>query len=104
MIVGAAYAGPALLLGLPPFLALLSIATFCVGAGVFHGIAMRRSSHATLIGWGLCGLIVMAMAWAAFSFNAGRAVAIFAGLILPVWLAGGLIGMIIGLIRRAARK
>ncbi|MFD0857607.1 hypothetical protein [Roseovarius aquimarinus] len=104
MTGGTAYVGTALLLGLPPVLAFGAIAAFCVGAGVFHGVAMRRSSHAVLIGWGVCGLAIMALAWAAFSIDAGRAAAIFTGLILPIWLAGGLLGLIVGLIRRAARK
>lgn len=92
------------MMGLPPLLTLFVIAAFCVGAGVFYRIAMRRSSAAALIGWGVCGAVVIGLGWAAYTVQAAPAVAIFAGLILPVWLMGGLIGMIIGLVRRAAQR
>jgi hypothetical protein len=90
--------------GLPPLLTLFMIAAFCVGAGVFYRVTLRRSSHTALIGWGLCGAAVMALGWTAYALQAPPRIAIFTGLILPVWLLGALIGMMAGLVRQAARK
>ncbi|MFX0546741.1 hypothetical protein ACEWPL_014450 [Roseovarius sp. S1116L3] len=90
--------------GFPPMLTLLMIAAFCVGAGVFYRVAMQRSRHAALIGWGVCGAVVVALGWAAYALQAGPGTAIFTGLILPVWMMGALVGMIVGLVRRAVQK
>ncbi len=90
--------------GLPPLLTLFMIAAFCVGAGVFYGLAMRRGRAAALIGWGLCGALVVLLGWGAYAVQAGPTTAIFTGLILPVWLCGALVGMVIGLVRRAVQK
>ena len=90
--------------GLPAFLTLVMIAAFCIGAGVFYRTAMRRASHVVLIGWGMCGAVVMALGWGAYMVQAPSSAAIFTGLILPVWLMGGLVGLIIGLVRRAVQK
>jgi hypothetical protein len=89
--------------GLPPLLTLFMIAAFCIGGAVFSRTAVRRPSYVALIGWGLCGAVVMALGWAACMMQAPPRVAIFTGVILPVWLMGGLIGMIAGLILRALR-
>lgn len=90
--------------GLPPLLTLFMIAAFCVGAGVFYRVALRRSRHAALIGWGLCGAAVMALGWTAYALQAPPRIVIFTGLILPLWLLGALIGMIAGLVWQAMRK
>jgi hypothetical protein len=92
------------MMGLPPMLTLFIIAAFCVGVGVFYRMAMRRGSATALIGWGLCGALVVVIGWGAYAAQAAPAVAIFTGLILPVWLLGALVGMIIGLVRRAAQR
>lgn len=90
--------------GLPPLLLLFTIAAFCVGAGVFYSLVARRSLRAALIGWGICGAVVMALGWGAYAAGAAPRLAIFTGLILPVWLMGGLAGLLAGLARRAVGK
>ena len=90
--------------GLPPLLTLFMIAAFCIGAGVFYRLAARRSVHAALVGWGICGAAVMALGWGAYVVQAAPHLAVFTGLILPVWLMGGLSGLIVGLALRAIRK
>jgi heme O synthase-like polyprenyltransferase len=90
--------------GLPPLLTIFLIAAFCVGVGVFYSVATRRSTTAALIGWGICGAAVMALGWGAYAVQAGSHTVIFTGLILPVWLIGGLVGLIVGLALRALRK
>jgi len=90
--------------GLPPLLTLSMIAAFCVGAGVFYRIAMRQTRAAALIGWGVCGALVLLIGWGAYAAQMSFGAAIFTGLILPVWLIGALIGLVIGLVRRAARR
>ncbi|WP_324751703.1 hypothetical protein [Roseovarius sp. Pro17] len=92
------------MIGLPPILTILLIAAFCVGAGVFCRTTMRRGRRAALIGWGLCGAAVMALGWGAFAMQVPPRTAIFTGLILPVWLIGALVGLMIGLIRQSVRK
>ncbi len=92
------------MIGLPPILTILLIAAFCVGAGIFYRTAMRRGSRAALIGWGLCGAAVMVLGWGAYAMQAPPHAMIFVGLILPVWLMGGLVGMVIGLVRKALLK
>lgn len=93
-----------LVTGLPPLLLLFMIAAFCVGAGVFYRVGMRRRSHVAMISWGVAGALVMAIGWGAYAVQAPPVAALFTGLILPIWLFGGLFGMIVGLARQALQK
>lgn len=74
-------------------------AAFCVGVYVFFRLGARRTLRSAGLSWLICATIVLALGWAAFSLDAPSRVAVFTGLILPVWLIGGLLGLLIGMIR-----
>ncbi len=78
-------------------------AAFCVGAYVFFRLCARRTLRSAGLGWLICATIVLAMGWAAFMLDLPPRVAAFTGLILPVWLIGGLLGLVIGTVRGKRR-
>ncbi len=83
----------------------LMAAAFCTGVAVFYGICARRTVRGGVLGWLICATIVVLLGWMGFMLNAGPRAAIFTGLVLPAWLIGGLLGLIIGRFRRrSARK
>ncbi|HEY9037833.1 MAG TPA: hypothetical protein VIN05_02680 [Roseovarius sp.] len=77
----------------------LMAAAFCVGVYVFFRLSARRTLRSAGLSWLICATIVLALGWAAFALSAPPRAAIFTGLILPVWLIGGLLGLFIGVIR-----
>lgn len=82
----------------------LLVAAFCGGGAVFYGLILRRGTRAALIGWGICAVIVVALGWGTFALDISSRALVFTGLILPVWLSGGLLGVIIGAIRLRLRR
>lgn len=82
----------------------LLVAVFCGGGVVFYAVTIRRGTRAALIGWGVCGVIVVALGWSTYALDAPSRAVVFAGLILPVWLSGALLGLIIGAIRQRLRR
>lgn len=79
-------------------------AAFCVGAAVFYGICARRAVRAAARGWLICGALVVLLGWAGFMMDVGPGAAILTGLILPVWLMGGLLALVAGAIRNRGRR
>jgi hypothetical protein len=77
----------------------LMAAAFCVGAYVFFRLRARRPARAASVGWLVCAIIVLALGWGAFALDLPSRALLFTGLILPVWLMGGLAGLFVGLIR-----
>ncbi|MCQ0092457.1 hypothetical protein [Roseovarius sp. M141] len=74
-------------------------AAFSVGVYVFFRLCLRRTLRSAGLGWLICATIVLALGWTAFALDLPPRTAVFTGLILPVWLIGGLLGLLIGLIR-----
>lgn len=74
-------------------------AAFCIGAYAFFRLCLRRKLRSAGLGWLICATIVLALGWTAFALDLPPRIAVFTGLILPVWLVGGLLGLLIGVIR-----
>ncbi|PVA11976.1 hypothetical protein DC366_03395 [Pelagivirga sediminicola] len=78
-------------------------AAFCVGTAVFYGIVARRTLRGAARGWLLCATLVVVLGWSGYMLNVAPNAAILTGLILPLWLMGGLLGLLIGAIRNRRR-
>ncbi len=79
-------------------LAFMAVA-FCVGVAVFYRLRARRTARAAGMGWLVCAAIVLILGWSTFLLDMAPRAAVFTGLILPVWLMGGLVGLVAGLVR-----
>ncbi|RKF14806.1 hypothetical protein D6850_07980 [Roseovarius spongiae] len=78
------------------FFALL-LAVFCTGVGIFFRQCARHPWRRVAIGWVLGAVLVLGGAALVHAWGAGGRAALFTGLILPVWLLGGLLGAMLGL-------
>lgn len=87
-----------------PILISLLVAVFLGGAALFYGVTLRRGMRAALIGWGVCGAIVLMLAWGAAALDISARSEIFTTMALPVWLAGAFLGLVIGVIRQKLRR
>ncbi|WP_113910587.1 hypothetical protein [Roseovarius dicentrarchi] len=74
-------------------------AAFCVGVGVFYRICARRSPRSAGMRWLIATTVVLALGLIAAQMDLPANARIFAGLVLPVWAIGGLLGLVIAAIR-----
>lgn len=86
-----------------PILISLLVAVFLGGAAVFYGVTIRRGMRAALIGWGVCGAIVLMLGWGSATLALSARAEIFTTMVLPVWLSGAFLGLVIGVIRQKLR-
>lgn len=83
----------------------LLLAAFCVGAAVFYGVGLRRTPRQAGLGWAVCAALVLGLSWAAVLLDLAPRALVFTGLFLPVWLVGGLCGLVFGmLLQRKGRR
>lgn len=87
-----------------PILISLLVAVFLGGAALFYGVTIRRGIRAALIGWGILGAIVLMLGWSSVVLELSARAEIFTTMVLPVWLSGAFLGLVIGVIRRKLRR
>lgn len=73
-------------------------AAFGVGVYVFFRLCAQHNRRSVALGWLVCAVLVLMTGWAAYLLDAPSRVAIFTGLVLPLWLAGALLGLTAGMI------
>lgn len=85
------------------FFALLA-AAFCVGVGVFFGMCARRPLRSAGTRWLISATVVLLIGFFTIPLDLSPGAMIFFRLILPVWVMGGLLGLLVGAIRYKAPK